>query len=443
MSVTSSSAKVKFFIGSFDYDTTLTLPATTLENKLTLEIEELISPQLLSWGGVPLPIYALFKVDFNGTEVYKNTDYDSPSTSVAPTAPDITITPDASPATEETIVINNYIPMVTDTDGAISEGVYVLTVKFVYWANATNYASEIGTFTASLDWENKEPSLSEWYDQGTPKLNVTDGQSYVLNGTTADRDTEFVLSPPQNRAEVTNTFDNIQSVNYTNFWTGGNEITYTTLLTYTFTDYIIVNAQQAYKSFTIYYVDNCTIYECLKDQYDLWKSATCGTKVASTAKDTLYEATSIALQITQGTGCNSDELSGLIEDFNELLECDCGCLDSTPRQLGSASTVLATDRQSVTANTATTAIDLSAGSTIAVSVSSNTELDISNIEQYTNYRFIFIPNSGGLEIDFPTADFIGGAGPLPTLTLASQSITILDFYSAEATRLTLVSNSAA
>jgi hypothetical protein len=111
--------------------------------------------------------------------------------------------------------------------------------------------------------------------------------------------------------------------------------------------------------------------------------------------------------------------------------------------LGAENFVVDTERQSVTANTATTAIDLSAGSTITVSVSSNTELDISNIEQYTNYRFIFVPNSGGLEVDFPSGDFIGGAGVVPTLTLASQSITVLDFYAAEATRLTLVSNSAA
>lgn len=446
MSVTSNSAKIKFTVGDFDLDTSLTLPANNEKNKLTLEYEELLSTQLasLGWGDTPLEIYTLLKVSFEGEEIYKNAQYDSPSTSVPPTNPDITTTPNLPQfPTSEVSVVNNRVSMVTDVSGYPSSGTYTVEAKFVFWASDSVYSSSVTTFTSDFDWDNKEPILSEWYDQGTPKLQITDGQSYVLNGVTADRDTEFVLSPPQNRAEVTNTFDNVQKVTYTNFWTGGNEITYTILLTYTFDDHIIVNAQQAYESFTIYYVDNCTIYNCLKDQYDLWKNATCGTKVEAIAKETLYEATSIALQITQGLGCNSDELSSLVEDFNELLDCDCGCLDSTPRQLGSGSTVTASERQEVTADTADTDIDLSEGSTIQVTVSASTTLDITNIEQYTNYRFIFIADGGGNTVTFPSADFEGSAGALLDKSPSTSGTLIMDFYAATATKLTLVSDSAA
>ena len=442
MSVTSASAKLKFTIGSFDYDTTLVIPATTEENKLTLEFEELVTDQLTGWGEIPRDVYVLLEVLFEGTEVYKNTQYDSPSTTLVPTDPDITIVPDANPATVETVAINNLVSMVTDISGDISIGTYTVNAKFVYWANDTAFGSSVTAFTADLSWESKEPTVSEWYDTQTPKLQITDGQSYVIDGVTADRDTEFVLSPPQNRAEVVNTFDNIQKVAYTSFWTGGNEMTYTILLTYTFPTYIIENAQQDYSAFTVYNIDNCKIFNCLKDQYDIWQAATCGTKNEVVAKDVLYEATSIALQITQGLGCNSDELSALIEDFNTLVDCDCGCLDETPTQLGSTSTVTATNRQTVTADTATTTIDLSAGSTMDITVSINTTLDIINIQQYNNYRFIFIADGGGDTVTFPGADFENNSGSLFDRTPLVGGTLIMDFYAVTATKLTLVSDSA-
>jgi hypothetical protein len=443
MSVTSASAKIKLFIGSFDYDSTLSLPATTQENKLTLEFEELISNQLTGWGDTPINVYVLLKVLFEGTEVYKNTQYDSPSTTLVPTDPDITIVPDANPSTAETATVNNFVSMVTDTAGNISSGTYTVNAKFVYWANDTAFGSSVTAFTADFSFTEKKPTITNWYDTQTPKLNVTDNQSYILGGITADRDTEFVLSPPQNGAEITNTYDNIQTVNYSAPWVGGNEVTYTVLLTYTFTDYIVVNAQQSYKSFTVYFVDNCTIYKCLNTQYDIWVSSTCNTRVAQNAWETLMQATTLAVQIINGLGCNDDQLSALINEFNTILDCDCDCLDDTPRQLGSASTVTPTNRQTVTANTATTTIDLSAGSTMDITVSINTTLDIINIQQYNNYRFIFIADGGGDTVTFPGADFETNSGSLIDRTPSTGGTLVMDFYAVTATKLTLVSDNAA
>ena len=443
MSVTSASAKIKLFIGSFDYDSTLSLPATTQENKLTLEFEELISNQLTGWGDIPINVYVLLEVLFEGTEVYKNTQYDSPSTTLVPTDPDITIVPDANPATAEAATVNNFVSMVTDTAGNISSGTYTVNAKFVYWANDTAFGSSVTAFTADFSFTEKKPTITNWYDTQTPKLNVTDNQSYILGGITADRDTEFVLSPPQNGAEITNTYDNIQTVNYSAPWVGGNEVTYTVLLTYTFTDYIVVNAQQSYKSFTVYFVDNCTIYKCLNTQYDIWVSSTCNTRVAQNAWETLMQATTLAVQIINGLGCNDDQLSALINEFNTILDCDCDCLDDTPRQLGSASTVTPTNRQTVTADTATTTIDLSAGSTMDITVSINTTLDIINIQQYNNYRFIFIADGGGDTVTFPGADFEKNSGSLIDRTPSTGGTLVMDFYAVTATKLTLVSDSAA
>lgn len=436
MAVSTDSAIIKFWVGDFNQDTTLTLPAQTLSNKLALEIDEIVSSQLTGWGDVPLDIYVLYKVTFNSVVIYENDDFESPSTVAPPSDPDITIAPDASPATSETITVNNYPSIETNTAGTPTSGNYSVQAKFVYWAFDTSYGSETTTFTADFTWEEKEPILTEWYDTTSPRLDITDNQSYIIGGVTADRDIEFNLKPPLDNAEIISIFDNVQKATYTAPWVGGNEVMYTILLTYDFTDHEIINVQQKYDSFTIYFIDNCVIYNCLKDQYDIYKAATCGSKSAAIAKDTLFEATAIALQITQGLGCNSDELSQLIDDFNELLDCECGCVDETPRQLGSTSTVPEVERQSITIDSATTEVDLSEGSTVTFAANATTELDVSNIEQYNVYRFIFVPNiGGGQEITFPAADFNG----LTTETLVDQEILILTFYATSATELTLQS----
>src|SRR6056297_3214264 len=99
MAVSTDSAKIKFWVGDFNQDTTLTLPAQTLSNKLALEFDELISPQLTNWGDVPLDIYVLYKITFGGELIYENDDFESPSTVAPHSKPDITIVPDANPAT--------------------------------------------------------------------------------------------------------------------------------------------------------------------------------------------------------------------------------------------------------------------------------------------------------------------------------------------------------
>ena len=441
MAVSTDSAKIKFWVGDFNQDTTLTLPAQTLSNKLALEFDELVSSQLTNWGDVPLDIYVLYKVTFNSVVIYENDDFESPSTVAPPSNPDITIVPDANPATTETITVNNYPSIETNTAGTPSSGNYSVQAKFVYWAADTAYGNETTTFTADFTWEEKEPVLTQWYDTTSPRLDITDNQSYIIGGVTADRDIEFNLKPPLDNAEIISIFDNVQKATYTAPWVGGNEVVYTVLLTYDFTDHEIINAQQKYDSFTIYFIDNCVIYNCLKDQYDVWKAATCGSKSAVIAKDTLFEATAIALQITQGLGCNSDELSQLIDDFNELLDCDCGCVDETPRQLGSTSLVPEVERQSIIVDSATTQIDLSEGSTIEIDVQQSTFLSLVNIEQYTDYRIVLTPSSGGEVISFSPAGFEDDNGIIGNTTLESGGSLIMDFYTYSPTILTLVSRS--
>jgi len=446
MPVTSSTAKVKFYIGSFDYDSTLTLPATTLENKLTLRFDEFVSDQLTNWGSAPLEIYGLLRVTFEGEEIYKNEDYDATSELYPPSNPDITITPDTDPATVETVVVNNYIAMVTGTDGTVSNGEYIVEVKFAYWFGDTLYELEDETaFTANLNYERQEPVVSNWYDQDLPKLTLTDAQDYTWGGVTATYETEFVLSPPQNRTELTDTFTDIQTASYPTFWTGGNEMTYTILIDYEFTSYVTTTAEQDYSAFTIYYMDWCTTYDCLNELYELAIGANCGTKQKEIYNERWAQATSLIQQIQLGLGCGKDTLSGLITELNTVLDCECGCLDSTPRQIGADNIVPNDQVQTVNATTDSETIDLSAGSTMIVSLanteSGDSQFTVTNITQYATYRMVFTRAFGSQIASFDSSIFFDADGAMGSVTPLLANKIIVDFFATDATTLTMISRS--
>lgn len=447
MPVTSTTAKVLFNLGDFDYTTSLTLPPTSASNTVSLRFNELVSDQLSGWGSnLPYTIFGLLRVSFEGEVIYTNADYETPSEDDPPATPDITITPDDSPATVETVVIDNYVDLVTGSDGTLSDGDYLVEIKFVYKVSPTLWETEDATsFTATFSYTRQEPITSFWYDQDLPKLTYLDSQDYTQSGTEATTDTEFVLSPPQNRTEVTNTFEDTQTVSYTSFWTGGNEMTYTILVDYEYTDYVTVAAEQTYTPFTIYYLDWCSTYDCLNTLYDLAIGASCGTKQKSVYEDRLAKATSLIQQIKLGLGCGKDTLSGLIEELNEVLDCDCACLDSVPRQLNAGNIVANDQVQTVETSATETEIDLSDGSTVFVEIDvsgDTTEIQASSIEEYGNYTLILKNDSENptQTATFETGVFLDPDGDLADVVIGSYPI-VVKLFAQDATTLILTSRS--
>lgn len=448
MSVTSDSAKIKYFVGNFNYTTGLTLPSVSQKNTLTLNFETDIGDQLADFGNVTGDeIFVLLHVTLGGTTVYKNQNYDSPSTSVAPTDPDLTISLVlAPPLTTEVTTVQNYIPMVTTSDGATSTGQYVVNARFVYLDDTTSadYTYEDGVFTSNYSYSEKEPDLSYYYDTLVPRLNVSDETNYTFSGSLPERDTEFVLYPPENRASQTNTFDNVQSVNYSTFYSGGNEVRYTVLMEYEFTNEIIVNAQQEYESFTVYRVDRCKLYDCLNEQYNLWVSSTCSGSLRQQRQDNYNKANGLALQILTGQSCNKTTLTSVIEAFNALCDCDCDCLDETPTLIQPSTAISDDNIQDVISDSAETSVDLSAGSTVNIELTATggtTELTVTNIEYNKNYRFIVTTDGTSQTLTFDSSIFEDSDGvPLDVDPTGTYRV-ILDFYAATTGMLSLVSRS--
>lgn len=440
MAITSNTAKVKFFIGDFDYNTTLEVPSASQSNKLTLDFQELISPSLPSWGTTPIAIYSLLSVTFEGKNIYENQEYNNAfGGSTEPVSADILTTPNTNPATSEDSVVNYYVPMIMDKNGLPSNGKYDVSVKFVYWDGANFIITEAYNFSANLNYERIKPSISVWYDQEVPILSMTDTQDYMINGVSASVQTEFNLSPPQNRASIIKTFTDIQNVSYNKFVSGSNELTYTSLITYN-SDYIVVQLEQDYKSFLIYYMDWCSTYTCLGDLYKSSISTTCNPSQKQYFKEKLLSATSLIQQIKLGLGCGKDTLSGLIEELNELLGCDCGCADDKPKVISADTISSISDIQFVTALTDTTLIDLSQGSTVFLSLDvdgGTTDVSVVNFSEYGYYKFV-VTNASQDIVQVANFDPLVFNSPVGDVVInASDEIIINDFFATTASELTL------
>lgn len=447
MALTTATAKPVFNIGSFNVDTGLDIPAITLSNKITFEFSELVSEATPSPSfdpsGTTGNIFVLFSIDYNGTQIYENAQFSAVS-GAGLTDPDITIAVSGWGTTPvEAVTINNPIQMVTGLDAQPSSGNYSISLRYFwqYDAGGEWAVNQVDYPTVSYSYTPQTPTLGNWYDTGIPELRLMDETVYQFNGTTPSRESEFILYPPQNKATITTETTDIQEVTYSSFWTGGNEFQYTILVTYDLSDKKIVNVQQKYKDFTIYNISRCDIFNCLNNLYERYVAAPCGTKQKIVTQENLIEANNLALQILSGSGCGEDEYSEILAEFNALCDSSCGCGTGEPVQINAANVVAQTEIQSVTATTATTEIDLSAGSTVTITVSADTTLDISNIEQYSNYRFIFIADSGNEVVSFPSADFEDDNGDMADITLNQGGILILDFYAQVTNKLTLVSRS--
>lgn len=444
MAVSASSAKPKFFVGAFNYTTGLSIPVTDAINSYTLEFTTTISNQLDNYDATGDPnIYVLFSVTLDGETIYENSQYGWTSSGTAPTDPDATIFVQQVPSFEETVTINNYNPMITDSGGGLSFGTYVISAEVVYINSDEDYITDGATaFTpAEFDFTPKEADITYYYDTLVPKLNVTDETNYTFSGELPSRDTEFVLYPPENRTAQTNTLNDIQSVNYSTFYSGGNEVRYTILMEYDLTDQVIVNVQQDYKSFTIYRVDRCKLYDCLNEQYNLWVSSTCSGSLRQQRQDNYNKANGLALQILTGQSCNKESLTELIEAFNALCDCDCDCLDETPTLIQPSTAITGGNIQVVTTSTSGTEIDLAEGRVVYVNVTNDTEISVTNIELYKEYRFIFSSTSGDDLVTFATDDFQDDSGAVQGANLSSDGDLIMDFYADQTNILTLVSRS--
>ena len=438
MPITSSTARIEFFIGDFDTETSLTLPGAD-NNSMSLKF----NPALPVSGQIPfIPatlIYALHRVTFNGTQIYQNPQYGVSMVAI-PTNPDMVITQGVP---NETVVTNNYIPMIPDSTGKLASGNYVFETRFFYVVLAAPpFAFELGTFTSAYSFEQVVPSLFQKYNTGSvPFLTTGDQADYDTESVVPTWQTEIILYPPKNKTAIITTLTNSSSAKVTSFFTGGNEMNLVSYFQYSLPSSYINYVVSAYDSFTIYNIDNCSIFECIQSLYDAWSTSECATKKAAVTLQDLIKGTSLAQQLITGQFCGNEDLNAILQEFNAICDCECDCLSEAVVQIGGTTTVPQADIQLVNATTASTTIDLSLGSTVYISLATaggTTEISVTNITADTEYRFVFIRGFGTQAATFNAAQFEQSDGALDGFT-APNNYVIMTFYTRLITRLTLQS----
>ena len=442
MAITTDSAKIHFNIGSFNADTTLDVPSDALKNKLYLDIQKEIGEQLTNWDS-DFWIGVVLKITFEGAVLYKNPEFDNATFSADPVDPDLKIYSDPPTPQEITNYRNFY--MILGNDGVVSNGKYTIESKFVFFNLSGLWAFDEATFVANLNYERKKPILSEWYDQGTPSMTVSDAQSYILGSISATVDTEFVLYPPLNKTAITNTFTDVQNVTYGSYWTGGNEINYTALIVYNFPSYIITTLEAKYDSFVVYFLDWCGTYNCLSELYNSANAENCSVKNQTVMQKLWLKATSLIQQIQLGLGCGKESISAKIAELNDTLDCECGCLDETPREITPINKISIGDVQIIEALTADTEVDLNLGKVSFINLDiggATTEISAINIDKYGEYRFLFKNTSQDPTMTATfTSQFQDAAGTMVSVAVGNGLTVIVDFFAISDTVLQLVSRS--
>lgn len=350
MAITTSSAKIQFNVGSFDYQTGLDLPSVSKENTLVFKPVGFLSDSLgdfhppTTTNGI---VDVLFRVIFAGNEIYKHPQFDTNFQGTPfgsrPSSPDFSVDVEWSfnnptGAVDETVTQDFILPLPQAPDGTPAKGTYQVTAKYVYskdeWAGKEDLAEQTVTYQINFDTQPKTPNVSFWYDTQIPILKIEDNTVYQAQSSTVSTDTEFTLYPPLSGVPITQ----VESVPFTSFgsgdvWVGSNELEYTILVTVNSGIWEVVYADQVYAPILIYKISRCSIYSCIRSFYNKWRSCPCGTKQSIILDRQATEINLLAQMLTLGLGCEKEDYSKLIERFNALTGSQCACLDVTPEQL--------------------------------------------------------------------------------------------------------------
>lgn len=449
MSITPDSAKIKFHVGSFDAVTPLNIPSDSLKNRFLLDIRKTIADQLPDWDSEFFWTWAVFKISFQGYDIHKHPQYDLTDfgPDITPvTDPDMKIYLDDTP--DEDVQINKDFGIIMDSSGLPAAGKYVIDAKFVYITNEGGSAYQEFRIEADFKYEKLKPQPTHSYDSSpvAPFLTLQDKQLYVVNGVQADYSAEFALFPPQNQTVIETILNTTQFVTFNSFYTGGNEVELAVLLNYIYSTHEVITFESAYSDFTIFKIDSCAITACLKQLHLDYTNPGCFPfkKLKVSDKD-MIEANAIALQLYAGRGCR-ESLADALERFQKICNCSCDCISDDVQLIIAADTVQQSDVVHMTLVT-DTVIELGLKKVFFINLDSaigQTLIEVNNIVEFAEYKFIFTAITGTQVATFQTNIESGtGTGfmldPVSISDTGVNNKAMLTFFATSANKLLLQS----
>lgn len=257
-------------------------------------------------------------VDPQGTTIYNNTTY-------TPGGSDINI---SGSTTNQTT-----IPLPFLNNGDPEPGTYTITYT-VYNSNLAVYYTQVNTYTFS--YTSPTVSLSDQVDCAAPYLTCNDLTNYIVGGITPTNSRTLTLQPPANSGGATITNTTSSFITTSTFYTGMSSFTNTSILTYTFSDGLIVlDTVTGTKSITVDCSFICLLYCCLRAINNRLNSYqnTNSVKYAETKDEVLLIGWKLEL-LEKAVACGKqDDANSLLAEIKTIANCqdDCSCTDSTPR----------------------------------------------------------------------------------------------------------------
>ena len=235
--------------------------------------------------------------------------------------------PDVEVGTDETVPFS----LDLTTEGEVINGAYVITFDFT--VDSTDY-----TYSTVVNYKACEISGCISFDSNcdTGTLEATDGTDYESTGASSyEVIRAWDLTPPNSDLGLTLTTSTTSSVTASPISTKTWSAKLTSDYTLTFsTGLIIINQSVFYSEFEVLCNTNsiCDAYECIKSAYDKWDDLKkdSPSKAAEYYEDTLSPILTVKAMYDAAIACGDNtKASSVLLNLQDLVDCDCGCSDST------------------------------------------------------------------------------------------------------------------
>ena len=241
-------------------------------------------------------------------------------------------TPDINPDVSLQNIITISLPL--DASGNTLQGTYTITYTVRISDTSLSAAYDVTkTLTFEYSYTSPTGSLTMTANCVKPQLTASDVTSYRVNAIdpTITRVITLIHPAALQLADVTGTGSQLS---ITAFYTGENQSSLTSTLTYVFTSYTVTDTITASAIFDVDCDDLCDIYCCLRAEWNRYQDnkGTNDTK-AKRAFSAWMEMMAIAGLIRTALECGKDtHVAAYTAELLKIGNCEpgCGCVDGDP-----------------------------------------------------------------------------------------------------------------
>ena len=306
--------------------TILSAPSFSTQFTLNVSVPQFRFVDLTNYSGASIPltgVRGVFKITSpSGVVIYNNTSYGASSDIVRNVSDVNAIT----------------IPLPGLSNSYPEAGMYtiVYTVQIIDGSNPTYYITDTNEY--DFTYAAPEATAAPIVDCIAPLLTCSDTTDYDIDGATYTSSRTLTLQFPANSGGTTITNTSSAYITTSTFYSGLTVFTISTVITYTFTDgLIVVDTITGTQSINVDCSFICDLYCCLK-ALDNNVTSSRGIDDAKFAyyQDLQNQVMAKVEMLFLAIDCGKQtDANTYLTEIQTLAQCtgDCGCTDGTPRRV--------------------------------------------------------------------------------------------------------------